>query len=266
MNGPEVTNLSSSDPDGPHRAALDTSVAILQRQRKLEQELHAANERLEALVKDKEALLHEVHHRVKNNLQVISSLLSLEARRVDQTANNTKAVLDDMQGRIRSMALLHESLYRSGSFEQLDLGVYLKQLCQQAFRAFSSSNAVRLELDLGCFFVPLKHATPAGLLVNELLSNCLKHAFPQGRSGVVRVSLQPVAEIADDGCEKWCLCVSDDGVGLSDDFSSRRGQSLGLQLVDTLALQMNGTLNIQASSGNSSGVAISVVTTVQKSL
>ena len=260
MNTSSPTTSQPHANDGLARAALDTSVAVLQRQRKLEQDLHAANDRLQALVKDKEALLSEVHHRVKNNLQIISSLLRLEARRADPTANNTRAVLSDMQGRIRSMALLHESLYRSGNFAQLDLGAYLKQLCRQAFQALTaSSGVVRLELDLASLPMPLVQATPTGLLVNELISNCLKHAFPHGRGGVVRVSLQPLTMAGSDGDGQWCLCVSDDGVGLAHDFATRRTQSLGLQLVGDLATQMVGVLQVGDNAPTSGGASFSIV-------
>ena len=135
---------------------------------------------LELANANQKALLKEVHHRVKNNLQVITSLLRLEASRGAQM--NAKAVLMEMQGRIHAMALLHESLYRGSNFGEVDLGAYLRQLSQQAFRAQASSGAVRLELDLASVPVTLDQATPAGLLVNELISNCLKHAMvPAGR-------------------------------------------------------------------------------------
>jgi two-component sensor histidine kinase len=196
-----------------------------------------------------------VHHRVKNNLQVITSLLRLEAARGTQA--ETKIVLGEMQARIRSMALLHESLYRANSFAQVDLGAYLKQLSQQAFRASADSGTVRLEQDMVQVPVSLDQATPAGLLVNELISNSLKHAFPQGRSGVVRVTLQPTP----DG--RWCLQVSDDGVGLPGDFAARRTQSLGLQLVDDLSQQMQGNLHVESSIGASGGSSFSVIFTSQ---
>ena len=219
-------------------------------------ELLAREKVLELALAEKTALLNEVHHRVKNNLQIISSLLRMESRRADHTVGDTRGVLSDMQGRIRSMALLHESLYRSGNFAQLDLGAYLKQLCQQAFRALSvASGAVRLELHLASLSVPLEQATPAGLLVNELISNCLKHAFPEGRSGVVRVSLQPIP--GDGG--KWCLGVGDDGVGLAGDFATRRTQSLGLQLVDDLARQLNTALHVEANESPSGGTKFSII-------
>ncbi|MHB8950300.1 MAG: PAS domain S-box protein [Rhodoferax sp.] len=193
---------------------------------------------LQASLHDKVALLNEVHHRVKNNLQVISSLLRLEAGR--SSHSDTRSVLTEMQGRIRAMALLHESLYRTGTFASVDLGAYLKQLASQAFRA-QSSGMVRLQLDLANVQVSLDQATPCGLLLNELISNCLKHGFPDGRSGEVRVELQALGAAG-----QWCLRVSDTGVGLPADFDSRKSQSLGLQLVSDLVRQLQGTLQIDA--------------------
>lgn len=191
---------------------------------------------LQHALAEKVGLLNEVHHRVKNNLQVVTSLLRLEGRRSSQA--ETQAVLADMQGRIRAMALLHESLYREGTFASVELSVYLRQLCQQTFRANAGrSGAVRLVLDLCPAQVSMDVATPCGLLVNELLSNCLKHAFPDERAGEARVSLQ-----AQDPAH-WVLTVSDDGVGLPADFEARRAQSLGLQLVSDLSTQLGGILD-----------------------
>ncbi len=203
------------------------------------------------------ALLREMHHRVKNNLQTITSLLRLEAGR--STPINAKMVLGEMQGRIHTMALLHESLYRNDAFGQVDLGAYIRQLSQQAFRAQVGNSQVRLELDLASVPVTLDHATPAGLLVNELISNCLKHAFPNGRSGVVWVSLQPGAH------QQWCLQVADNGVGLPADFATRRTESLGLQLVDDLVSQMAGVLHIDSAAlhGGATGTEFRIIFTSQ---
>lgn len=215
-------------------------------------ERKVAEDHLKSALRDKTALLKEVHHRVKNNLQVINSLLRLEAARSAQP--DTKTVLGEMQGRIRSMALLHESLYRAGSFAQVDLGAYVKQLSQQAFRSsVGAGGGVRLALDLASVAVSLDQATPAGLLVNELISNCLKHAFPDGEDGVVSVTLTR------HNAFQWRLCVSDTGVGLANDFDVRRAQSLGLQLVSDLATQMDGTLHIEAQVDGQRGAAFSVI-------
>jgi len=198
----------------------------------------AAEQALQASLQEKVALLHEVHHRVKNNLQVITSLLRLETYR--SASPETRGVLKEMQGRILAMALLHESLYRTGSFAAVELAAYLKQLATQAFRAQSGiGNSVRLQLDLACVQVVMDQATPCGLLVNELISNCLKHAFADGRSGTVELRSQP-GECP--GC--WRVCVCDDGIGLPDDLEQRRAQSLGLQLVSDLAAQLGGELQV----------------------
>lgn len=196
-------------------------------------------------LREKTSLLNEVHHRVKNNLQVITSLLRLESGRSNE--ENTKTVLNDMQGRIRSMALLHETLYRSGIFASADLAHYLKELATQAFRSHINSNggAIRLELDLHSVSVSMDQATPCGLIVNELISNSLKHAFPDGRSGVVKISLLPMLE-----ANAVSMAVSDDGIGLPGDFAKRREQSLGLQLVDDLVVQIGGKLSIESDHGS----------------
>jgi PAS domain S-box-containing protein len=198
---------------------------------------------LQNSLKEKVALLHEVHHRVKNNLQIITSLLRLEIGRSNQPA--TQAVLKDMQGRIYTMALLHESLYRAGTFASVELGSYLRQLTTQVFRSQAGLvGDVRLVLELAEVHVGMDQATPCGLLVNELLSNCLKHGFVQEHSGQVTVSLQPSARAG-----WWCLSVRDTGVGLPPDFEARRVLSLGLQLVSDLARQLGGQLTIDSGSG-----------------
>jgi PAS domain S-box-containing protein len=210
-----------------------------------------ADDALHASLREKEALLKEVHHRVKNNLQVIMSLLRMEGRRSTQA--DTKLVLTEMQGRIRSMALLHESLYRSGTFAAVDLAGYLTQLVTQAFRSFlATPGAIQLQLELAPVHVEMDQALPCGLLVNELVSNALKHAFPGGRAGRLHVALAPVAGPP----ARWCLAVTDDGVGLPPDFDFRRSQSLGLQLVVDLAGQLRGTYEIGPAPGAGTRIAV----------
>ncbi len=195
---------------------------------------------LQTSLAEKTGLLNEVHHRVKNNLQVITSLLRLEAGRSDHV--DTKAVLTEMQARIRAMALLHESLYRKGIFASIDLGTYLNQVVTQTFRAqLSRVGVVRLQLDLASVQVSLDQAMPCGLLVNELISNCFKHAFSDERSGELKVALQLV-----EGTNLVHLLVSDNGLGLPADFAEKIENSLGLQLVSDLAKQLGGQLTIGA--------------------
>lgn len=195
---------------------------------------------LQISLKEKTALLLEVHHRVKNNLQVITSLLRLESYRTEHDA--TKIVLKDMQGRIRAMALLHETIYRKGNFAAIDLGSYISQIARESLKnLLDIPGTVQLRLDMGTVQVGLDQATPCGLLMSELLSNCLKHGFPEGQYGEIKISLQALDEAG-----QWRLMVSDTGVGLSADFDSRRQKSLGLQLVNDLASQMGGALYLGA--------------------
>lgn len=200
-------------------------------------ERRRADMRVAASLREKEGLLKEIHHRVKNNLQIITSLLRLENGRTDNDA--THQVLGDMQSRILAMAQLHETLYRSGQFGYVDLAQYLDNLTRQFIRAQGSQDgAVRLSLDLRSVRVDLDQAIPCGLIVSELLTNCLKHAFPAGGSGTVSVSLLPLS----DGAVR--LSVADDGLGLPEDFELRRSRSLGLQLVRDLAHQLSGSLAV----------------------
>lgn len=199
---------------------------------------HRAEEALLASLREKEALLKEVHHRVKNNLQVIMSLLRIEGRRIDHEI--TKTVLDQMQGRIQSMALLHETLYRSGNFARVDLAAYLGQLAQQVFRSqMAQPGLVQLHLDLQPVQMDIDQAIPCGLIVNELVSNSLKHAFAEGRSGQVWIGLHPGP-----GGAGHTLSVRDNGPGLPPDFDLKRTRSLGLQLVSDLARQLEGSLTV----------------------
>lgn len=223
-----VTAEVTRDFDGNPLRVVGTSMDITERK---QSELA-----LQTSLREKDALLKEVHHRVKNNLQVITSLLRLESRR--NQFEDVKRVLGDMQGRVRSMALLHESLYRAGSFAAVDLANYLKQLCTQAFRTLNlRPGHIQLELDLQPIHVEMDQALPCGLLVNELISNCLKHAFPEERNGTVRVSLQVEGSSA-------TLRVSDNGIGLPADFAELSRSSLGLQLVADLAGQLGARLDI----------------------
>jgi len=202
-----------------------------------------AEDALRVSLEEKEALLREVHHRVKNNLQVIVSLLRMEGgRNVD---SGTKCVLKEMQARVQSMALLHELLYSAGSFAAVDLGEYIRHVVTHIFRAVvTKTGLIELRLELASVSVKMDQALPCGLLVNELLSNCFKHAFPNDRSGEIRVavSYDPAKSLV-------CLSVRDDGIGLPMDFNPVTGKTLGLQLVSDLTRQLNGELVVSTERG-----------------
>jgi PAS domain S-box-containing protein len=198
--------------------------------------------RLEASLKEKEVLLQEIHHRVKNNLQVISSLLSLQAEYVADP--EAREAFLESRGRVRTMAVLHESLYRSGDLGRIDLGRQVRGLCAELFRSYGvEPNRIELRTDLAEAPLDLDRAIPCGLLLNELVSNALKHAFPGGRGGWVRVALHTGPN------EEYTLIVSDNGVGLPQDLDVLATSSLGLQLVQTLTRQLGGRLNVERTGG-----------------
>jgi PAS domain S-box-containing protein len=198
---------------------------------------------LQASLEEKVVLLKEIHHRVKNNLQIVSSLLNLQSVRIEDPI--TKTVLLDMQHRIRSMALVHENLYRSDNLAALDLATYLNSLCTRLYRSLvTSPSSIRLQMNLAPVRLNIDKVIPCGLLVNELITNALKHAFPDGRSGELRVELQELADGR--GCR---LRVADNGVGLPPDFDLKQAPSLGLKLVADLARQLGGQLEIGTGPG-----------------
>jgi PAS domain S-box-containing protein len=188
-------------------------------------------------LEEKESLLKETHHRVKNNLQIINSLLRLEAAR--STDNAVKVALGEMQGRVLSMAVLYETLYRTRTFGRLDLARYLKDLARQFFRAHAdSAAAARLTLDLAPIEIPIEQGVPCGLILNELMTNSLKYAFNLNQPGEIGILLRREAD------NSILLRVTDTGPGLPEDFDVRKTLSLGMQLVADLARQIGGSLEV----------------------
>jgi two-component sensor histidine kinase len=174
----------------------------------------------------------------------------MEGRR--SAVTEIKTVLGEMQGRIRSMAVLHGLLYQSGMYASVNLGAYLKELAGQAFSSQSSNaGSVKLKFQLASVQVDMDQAMPCGLLVNELVSNCLKHGFPEGHTGTVTVGLQP----SPDGT-LWQLRVSDTGVGPPPDFREKSSNSLGMQLIADLADQVEGALDISSPAGQGLDVTV----------
>jgi PAS domain S-box-containing protein len=201
-------------------------------------------------LREKEALLKEVHHRVKNNLQIISSLLALQSRHV--AASSVQEVLAESQSRVRSMALVHEALYRSPSLADVELAPYIESLCAHLYRSYGiDSRRIALRISIPELTLDLDRAIPCGLLVNELVSNALKHAFPLDRTGAISVELVVEPGVA------YRLVVADDGVGLPDDLVVHDAPSLGLQLVASLADQLRGTLDVESARGRGTAIAIS---------
>jgi two-component system, sensor histidine kinase PdtaS len=193
-------------------------------------------EGMRAALTEKEVLLAEIHHRVKNNLQIIHSLLSLQASKVKDEA--VLKLLLESQNRIQSMALIHQTLYESKNFALVNIAAFLDTLVPSLVSAYSvDPDRIRLTVRSAEVSVPIHAAIPCGLIVNELISNALKHAFPAERVGRILV------ELADDG-DDVTLQVSDDGVGIPADWDFAASPSLGLQLVHLLSDQLGGELAI----------------------
>jgi predicted ATPase/two-component sensor histidine kinase len=195
-----------------------------------------------ASLEEKEALLKEVHHRVKNNLQLISSLLSLQAARiVDATIADQ---LKDSRNRIRSVALVHENLYQAGNFSKIPMASHIRSLCSHLTRAYHSPGRnPELTIDVGDLELDMTQAIACGLIINELFSNALKYAFPRDRAGHVRIGLRSSSG------RRRILEVSDDGVGLPPDMDITNTNSLGLRLVQDLTEQLHGTLDVRRDAG-----------------
>lgn len=186
---------------------------------------------------EKETLLKEVHHRVKNNLQVVTSLVNLQSRSLKDPV--ALAAMRDTQARIRSMALLHENLYRSGQMDSVQCPSYLEHLCRhlkQSLNTASRGIALALRVSPPTLTLALDQAVPCGLIITELVTNACKHAFPQGRGGTVSV------EFAEDDTGHTLMRVADDGVGLPPSVDVEQARTFGLDLVSGFARQIRATL------------------------
>jgi two-component sensor histidine kinase len=193
-----------------------------------------------ATLREKDVLLSEVHHRVKNNLQIVGSLLDLQSAQISDPV--VLQVLRDGQNRIRSMALIHQTLYQSNDFAEVDFSQFLDALVPRLVGSFGvDPERIRLAMAPTTVRLPINAAVPCGLILNELVTNAFKHAFPDGRNGKVGLELSP------DGNGGVCLAVSDDGVGLPADFEIGQTATLGLQLIVLLTEQLGGTLTIERS-------------------
>jgi len=206
----------------------------------LEQRVEQRTADLTATLQEREVLLQEVHHRVKNNLSVITSLMEMQARLLSDSGGRN--ALEDCQGRVHAIALIHEKLYQSRNYADVPFAEYIRGLANDVFQATGVSQAtVSLTMGVDDVAISVDKAIPCGLILNELITNALKHAFPSGREGMIRVELTKMEN------KRLRLCVTDDGIGLPSEFM-RETKSLGLRLVRTLAGQLEATLSVGSTS------------------
>jgi two-component system, sensor histidine kinase PdtaS len=229
-----LTNISKvrATEDDATVSLLGTAVDIT--------ENRLAAEQMKASLGEKEVLLKEIHHRVKNNLQIISSLLSLQAGYIkDPDALNK---FRESTHRIRSISLIHESLYQSKDLAQVDFGMYVKKLAENLIHSYGRPGSIKLEVDVEGVSPNLDVAIPCGLIINELICNALKYAFPQGEGSIaVRMTAEPGGTIV--------LTVKDDGIGFPPHVDFGGSATLGLQLVKRLAGQLRGVAEVFGGAG-----------------
>lgn len=204
-----------------------------------------AEDKILASLHEKEILLREIHHRVKNNLQIIASLLYLQSINITDTF--TLDILRESRSRVKSMALIHEKLYRSEDLALIPFATYLKSLIDNLKEAYGVSDET---VTIGVTITPpdlslsIETGIPCGLIINELISNSLKHAFKDGRKGVITIAM------TQGGTHDYTMIISDNGVGFPRDVDFKKTSSLGLQLVNNLVLQLEGDISLDCSSGS----------------
>jgi len=229
----EISSSVSLDPSGKPSYLVAIIKDITERKH--------AEEQIQKSLEEKEMFLKEIHHRVKNNLMVISSLLNLQSRYIKD--KEALSIFTESQSRAKSMALIHEKLYRSTDLKRINFGEYIRTLATDLFYTYvADPSRIKLNMDVEDIMLDINTAIPLGLIVNELVSNCMKHAFPGGRSGEIGVDFH-----REDG--EFALIVSDNGMGFPEDLDFQNTDTLGLQLVNSLTSQIDGTINLDKTAG-----------------
>ncbi len=217
------------------------------RVREREDALRRSEERRRASLCEKDALLKEIHHRVKNNFQVISSLLNPQTAQIDRP--DLRTCLQQSGNRIASMAPMHERVYQAANLLEVNVGGHLRRIVEQLCHTYQGVKRLpNVEITADGFAVLIDTAVPLGLPANELISNAFEHAFPNGESGNVWISLR--SEFADIEKQGWyVIVIADDGIGLPSKFEAQASDSLGLELVRALARQLGGKLWVKNDRG-----------------
>jgi two-component sensor histidine kinase len=201
-----------------------------------------AEEKIRRSLEEKEVLLREIHHRVKNNMQIVSSLLMLQSRNIED--KKYKDMFIDSQNRINSMALIHEKLYQSESIAQINFKEYISDIVSNIFESYSIKRNIKIDINVENIPIKIDYAVPCGLIINELVTNSLKYAFPDDRQGNIKISVKK----EDNNMIR--LSISDDGIGIPKDMDIRNTKSLGLHLVTALAeAQLHGQIILNREKG-----------------
>ncbi|EKF86393.1 PAS domain S-box protein [Methanobacterium formicicum] len=208
-----------------------------------------AENKVKQSLNEKELLLREIHHRVKNNMQIISSLLNLQRSHIhDAEADN---ILQESQGRVKSMALVHEKLYQTDNLARINVAEYIRSLSMNLFHSYTVQSGINFTVDVGEVYFNIDTAVPLGLIINELVSNSLKYAFSDRDKGEINISLEEADEAG-----VYHLKVSDNGTGFPSDLDFNNTNSLGLKLVNTLVQQLDGEIKLVNGSGTSFHITI----------
>jgi two-component sensor histidine kinase len=184
--------------------------------------------------------LKEVHHRVKNNLQIISSILNLQSSTV--TEQKTLDLLKNSQDRIRSMSLIHELLYQTKDFSTINFSEYIRSIVTNLYQSYTENKKLMMNIDVDSIFLDLDHAIPCGLIINELITNSLKYGFDRDQEGEIAIKLIQVEHLVH-------LIIRDNGRGIPDHIDFRNTESLGMQLVVSLVDQIDGEITLESSNG-----------------
>ncbi|MFC1783615.1 histidine kinase dimerization/phosphoacceptor domain -containing protein, partial [Planctomycetota bacterium] len=244
----QATNQQLQASEQQLRAANQQLIASEQQLRAANQQLQAeiaehkrAEERIQASLKEKEVLIKEIHHRVKNNMQVISSILNLQSKQIQD--EQTLKMFKNGQSRIRSMALVHEKLYEAEDLARIDFAEYIRSMVNDLYRLHGTREAIGLNIDIKDIFLDITTAIPCGLIINELVSNALKYAFRGDREGEIRIGLYS------DKDGEFSLVVKDNGIGFPKDLDFRKTETLGMQLVILLVEQLEGAIELERKEG-----------------
>ncbi len=194
-------------------------------------------DQLKKTLKEKEMLIKEIHHRVKNNLTIISSLLSLQSRYIQD--ENALEMFRKSQNRAKSMALIHEKLYASQDLKRINFKEYMESLASDLYHTYTEDiRLIKLIMDLDDIMLDVETSIPLGLILNELLTNSLRHAFPDGKSGEIHIELHSTEE------DEFKLIISDNGIGFPENLDFKNTESLGMRLVNNLTEQISGEIEL----------------------